>query len=131
MLGEDIGVVARRTDHGDNPPGLGDDGDDSAVIPLVAQRLIRDILQFGVDGRFDGSALVLGAGQQRLEFLYGQRTRGTAEQGRSGRFDTAVGVLADGEEACDRRVFLSVGVRTLIGERVIRRVGFCEYRAVR
>ena len=124
-----VRIVAWRARHGENTAGLHFDGHGRAVI--VGETVVGGLLDLRIDGRFDGRALVLLAGEQRFEPLPHQLV-GLARQQRAARgFDTAPTALADGEEAGDRRIQLAGRIGALIGERVVRRVGFGDDGAVR
>ena len=129
MRGQLVRVVARRAGHRENAPGLRLYGHRGAVV--VLERLHCGRLQLGIDGRLDAGALVLLAGEQRLDMLPEQCVRFAGEQLILGGFDAAVGVLCDREIPGDWRVDVTLRVGALVGERIVHRVGFRDNRAVR
>ena len=124
-----VRVVAWRACHGENTTGFHFDGHGRAVI--VGKTVVGGLLDFRINGRFDGRALVFLAGEQRFEPLPYQLVGLARQQRATRRFDTVPAALADREEAGDRRVQFAGGIGTLVGERVVRRVGFGDDGAVR
>ena len=129
MAGQLVRVVAGRTDHGEDTAGFRLDGHCGAI--RAAEAVVCGLLNLRIDGRFDIGALVLLPGEQRLEPLPEQLLRLARQQRAAGRFDAAPATLADGEESGDRRIQFAGGIGTLVRERIVGRIGFCDDRSVR
>ena len=78
MRGESVRIVAGGTRQGQDAAGL--DLDDHCGAVVAAELLVGELLQLGVDGRLDGRALVLDAGEQRFQLIPEQRVRLAAQQ---------------------------------------------------
>ena len=119
MRGEVIRVVAGRAGHGQNTPGRRFQGHDGTGFAL--QRLVSEVLQLGVNTRFDSRALVGLAGEGRLQLLQPQRIRFTRQHRVFRAFNTLACARDDGEVAGDWRIQFRLRVLTLVLESILRR----------